>query len=97
MRPERDVSGTDVDAEVDADVEVGVDVVIDGGGAHCDAAGGGEKGVVLPTGALEEDGGADIAGKKHSFKRSTETVHGLPDLDTKKVFSDLCRTSNGPE
>ena len=43
--------GTDVDADVDAE-------------AHCDAAGGGEEEVVPENGALEDDEGADIAGKK---------------------------------
>ena len=48
--------GTYVDADVDAEGE--------GGGAHCDAAGGGEEEVVPENGALEDDEGADIAGKK---------------------------------
>ena len=57
--------------------------------AHCVDAAGGEDVALVD----EVDGGADNTGGKKGFSLSTDTVHGLPDLKTKNVFSCLSRTS----
>ena len=88
-RPKRDVGralvgeGCGVDAAGGAEGAVGDD----------DTGDEVEEGREGETGELEDGAGeADITGGKNGFRRSTETVQGLPDFNKINVLSPLCST-----
>ena len=81
-RPKREVGADDRDGDED----VGTGDCGDGTAGGADVRDG--------SGRLVEEEcegtGADIAGKKHGFNRSTETVQGLPPRSNTNVFSFFC-------